>query len=183
VTCHYCRTTSNALGNVVDLTPEIPDDIPPSDDVSRRLWLKQKAWEGFEAALAEGGNITFESLRDASRAHLATLGETDALARVVWGLVQDFEVKEEIALGHDADAWTRLSKGYVAVVEKLAKNKTAPLLVPFLIKRGPNGHPLHLDRELTVSTLQALAERDPHKPRTPPAEPEKKKGFWSKLLS
>ncbi len=180
VTCQYCRTTSNAKGDVVDHTPEIPDDIPPSDEFSRRLWLEEKAWEGFAEALKAQGSVTFESLREASRAHLVALGETDALARVVWGLAKDFEWNKGTPLGPDAEAWTRLSKGYVEVVEKLIKNPTAQLTVPFLVKNGPNG-PIHLDRELSAAILQALAERDPHAPG-PAKPPEKKKGFWSKLL-
>jgi hypothetical protein len=155
---------------------------PPPGGGRRHLaiWLKQKAWEEFAAAMKERGHVTFESLRDASRAHLAALGETDALARVVWGLATDFERKEEISLRHDPEAWTRLSKGYVEVVQKLVKSPSAQLLVPFLAKDETKG-PIHLERELTASILQALAERDPDAP--PPAKaPEPKQRFWSKLL-
>ena len=182
MTCVYCRTTSNAQGTVLELHQEHPEvSEPPEDEWERRAWeyerdqaRKAKAWEDFKAEVSAKEQIDFELLRDATRRHLAALGQTDALARVVFNLAVDYEQENHMSLRHDPMAFFRLAQGYMACVRELVKEPSYVLSMPFFTATDKG--PLHFKRELNVEVLQALAQREP-------VEPAKaKKGFWGKLF-
>lgn len=176
VACTYCHTVSNAAGNIVERRD--PEEAPPpSDDWERKEWAKKQAWKGFREALTGGDTVTFEQLRDASRDHLSVLGETDALARVAWSLLMDFEREHAVQLSGDPEPYVRIARGYLDTVRALITKPSTELNLPFI--HVTDDGPLHLTRELSVESLRELAEREPE-PRG--GNEGGKRGFWSKLF-
>lgn len=122
-------------------------------------------------------------LRDAARAHLGSLGETDAVARVTLAIAADFEATSGAAVRRDPKALARIAEAYLLAIEGLRSAQRATINLPFL--GTGHGVPVHLVREVTVSELAAFAAREPSPPTpvapaasAPSPTPPPKRGWW-----
>ena len=116
------------------------------------------AMDAFRAAVT-AGKTPFEALQRAAREHLGPFGETDALARVVINLAQDFDAAHGSRVSSDPMAMVRLMQAYLTAIEGIRANGSHHVNMPFFTstKKGP----VHFDMTLTAQSIGALAARAP----------------------
>ncbi len=171
--CSYCGGVSSLGGG------------PPSVGTGPRVALDKDASSAVIAAFKEAfgrHESPFEALVAASRARLGPFGETDAFARVVFALSQDFDRAHGTRVSEDPVAVSRFIQAYVQAIHGIAENGSYEINLPFLTATAAG--PLHFAKTMTAADVAALATRAPGRlpaPAPAPAQaepPKKKRGFW-----
>ena len=160
-TCDFCRAVLRQEGGQVAPTSR-ETQAPSAEHAARRVAFVEAL-----KAVQLGGD-PYPVICEAARAHLGTLGQSDAVARVTLGLAAEFEASTGASVRSDPMALARLAEAYLLANAELRQRETAQINLPFLTATASG--PLNFTRSVTAAQLATLM----HTP-TPPA---KKKGWW-----
>lgn len=197
VQCAFCHATSNVESREVLRREDPMLESDGEADLLAFFAQRDQARERFHQALQSLNGakpIRYATFRELCERHLPVFGQTDSVARVAYNLALDYESEHGESLRTRGETLARLALGYLNAVQDLRTKPRHELNLPFLFATSEG--PKHYARTLDVPTIMALSEQDPALREGAPsrasserasgqdeaAQPEPKRGFWSKLF-
>ncbi len=165
--CDYCA---------VSLTPtaqqfEVLTGTTGSEPAPEKVRLRHSFFESVKDRVGSDGEPS-AVLEAVLTEHFGQDIGASVVVHVTRGLLADFRDQTGLELSQDTMALVRVAEAYLQAQKGLHEEGRAHLAVPFLgaTAQGPS----HLDRDITISEIRALASREVEQPTSA----GRKKRWW-----